>query len=353
MGRKAKDGFRIISKRGWLYCRFTWQGVDIRIALDTKDEHEAATSAARAYSDVVSGRVSVSPQKPGQLRDLGELWDEWVEWKRASIDPETAATLGYYGDRFVHHFRSLDRITKVGGANYAMTRLGQVLRTTVLRELCFLRQFLAWCESTGALAAAPVIPPLPPKSAGKRAGKQRAKPVLVTEREAKEIISLLPVDSKRIGARTWPIRDRFALAWETAFRPETISRLSVPENWRPGSREIVLTDEDDKSRYGRALDLTPAAMKILRSVAPTSGPIFGDHCFSKAIKRAAALVLDPTRAKQFAPYDFRHTRAKTMLDAGASLRGVAYVLGHKRPSTTDKYLAPDRKAGREAMRVAG
>ena len=35
--------------------------------------------------------------------------------------------------------------------------------------------------------------------------------------------------------------------------------------------------------------------------------------------------------------------------AGATLRGVAYMLGHKRMSTTDKYLAPDRAAGRAAI----
>jgi integrase len=137
--------------------------------------------------------------------------------------------------------------------------------------------------------------------------------------------------------------------WETALRPETISRLRVPENWRPGMHHLEIQNEDDKARFGREVDLTDEAVSILVSATPEAGPVFGHHVFYKALKRAATQVLGPERGKRFAPYDFRHGRAKELLDAGALIRGVGWVLGHKRASTTDKYLAPDRSAGRDAI----
>ena len=163
------------------------------------------------------------------------------------------------------------------------------------------------------------------------------------------ILAELPELSKTIGGRRWPLRDRFAFMWETTLRPETLSRLMVPDHWRPGARHLELTDEDDKARWGREVDLSDEAVAILERVAPARGLIFGRHSYYKAIKRAAAAVLGPLKGKSFAPYDFRHGRAKERLDAGAPIRGVSYMLGHKRVSTTDKYLAPERSAGIEAL----
>lgn len=352
MGRKP-EGPKVYDKRGWKYVRFTWKGQEHREALGTRDQRQAEEAAARTYAAVVSGRRRPIARRPGQLLDLADLWSEWREWKRPSIDPETYVTLGYYGDRFVDSFRSLDRITEANAATYGMVRLGQVTRSTALKELCYLRQFVAWCKQQGALDEVPVVPPLPPKAKGKRVGPQRAKPVDVTEAEARRIIAALPEQSKHIDGRRWPVRDRYAFAWETMFRPETVARLSVPENWRRGMRSVELADEDDKARYGRTVDLSPGAVAILRRCAPKAGPIFGDHNFTKALKRAARAVLGEAAGSKFAHYDFRHGRARALLDAGAPLRGVSYLLGHLRPSTTDRYTAPDRRAGKAALQVVG
>ncbi len=260
-----------------------------------------------------------------------------------------ADTLVTYGKRFVDTFRSLDRITEATIATYGVVRLGQVTRSTVLKERCFLVQFLHWCKQQGSLPFVPTVPRLPPKAKGKRAGAQRAKPVDITPTEARAILAELREESKTIDGRRWPIRDRFAFVWETMFRPETIARLSVPENWRRGMTSVVLADEDDKARYGREVDLSPEALKILRRVAPKVGPIFGRHNFSKELKRAAKKVLGEVFGKQFAHYDFRHGQARALLDAGAPLRGVSYLLGHIRPTTTDRYTRPDRRAGKAAL----
>lgn len=344
MGRKA-EGYRVRYRATWAWCRFTWQGVRYDIALGTRDRGEAEQAAARAYSDVVSGRLRPVATRPGQLGDLKRLYAEWVEWKRPSLDVRTVPSLEMYGRRFIDYFRSLDRITTANASSYTMARLGQVTRSTLLKELCFLRQFLRWCEEQGPLDSAPVVKPIPPKARGRWSGTQRKASVYVTEDEAMAIIGALPVESKTIGGRRWPIRDRFAFAYHTALRPETVSCLSVPDHWKRGDAFVVVTDEIDKARFGRTLDLPQEALDILNEHAPSRGLIFGNHVFTKALKAAAVLVLGATRGRSFSPYDFRHGRAKHLLDGGASLRGVSWILGHKRPSTTDKYLAPDRKEG--------
>lgn len=350
MGRPA-EGWKVRWKRGWAYCCFTWAGHEYRIALRTRDKREAQEAAARAYAEVVSGQRRPLRLQPGRLLDLADLMAAWIESKRPALDPTTVPTLEIYARRFVDYFGSLDRITEASAQNYGLSRLGQALRTTVLRELAYLRQFLAWSKVQGALLDVPHVPSLPPKAAGTRTGTQRAKFVHISPAEAHAILAELPEESKAIAGRRWPVRARFAFAWETGLRPETLSRLRVPDNWRPGMTHLELADEDDKARFGREVDLTPEAVRILRRVAPEAGEIFGRHNYAKAIKRAAIAVLGPVRGKDFAPYDFRHGRAKSLLDAGAPLRGVSYVLGHLRPTTTDKYLAPERSAGKLALQA--
>lgn len=350
MGRPA-EGPKVRWKRGWAYVNFTWDKREYKLALGTQDSADAATKAARAYADVVSGRLRPVARRPGELLDMSQLWDEFVEWKRPSLDPETVPDIKYCGDRMVDSFQSLDRLTEANIRTYSIARLGQVTRSTLNKERCYLRQFMQWAVEQGALAYCPQFPKLPPKAKGKRSGPQRAKPVDITPVEAKRILAKLPEWSKTIDGRKWPIRDRFEFAWEMTFRPKTVGTLSVPEHWRPGLRAVDIADENDKNRFGRTVDLTVRAAAILEKHAPEVGLIFGRHCFDKALKKAAIAVLGPVRGKMFAAYDFRHGRSKAILDAGAPLRGLSYMLGHLRPTTTDRYSRPDRNAGKAAIRA--
>jgi integrase len=352
MGRPS-EGVHVRWKRGWAYACFTWDHYEYRIALRTRDKREAKEAASREYTEVVSGRKRAVRRQPGKLLDLADLLDEWLESKRSGIDPDTFETVEAYARRYVDYFESLDRITEATGMAFGQARLAQVLRTSVNRELSYLREFLRWCKVQSVLVATPHIPRLPPKAQGVRAGKHRAKSVHVSPEQAAQILALLPEQSKTIDGRKWPLRARFEFMWETTLRPETISRLMVPDHWRPGARHLELANEDDKARWGREVDLTDRAVAILEKVAPARGVIFGHHIFYKAIKKAAAVVLGPVKGKSFAPYDFRHGRAKALLDAGGPIRGVSYVLGHKLVSTTDKYLAPERSAGRQALTISG
>lgn len=360
MGRPSK-GVQVKPKRGWAYAHFTWDHYEHRIPLGiwigkgatSEQKRQASEAATRAYAQVVSGERRPVRRKPGKLLDLADMLDLWIDSKRPALDVETVPAVENYARRYVDFFGSLDQITEATGEAFGLARLGQVLRKTVNRELSYLREFLRWVKRQGALAVLPHIPRLPPKAQGVRAGKHRAVPVHVTPEQVAAILALLPEESKTIDGRKWPLRERYRFMWETALRPATLSRISVPDHWRPGSRILELTNEDDKARWGREVDLSDEAVAILERVAPERGLIFGAHKYYKAIKKAAIAVLGPVKGSKFAPYDFRHGRAKSVLDAGGPIRGVSYMLGHKLVSTTDKYLKPDQSAGREALKAAG
>jgi integrase len=352
MGRQPATGPRVYFKRDWAYAYFVWEGVEYRPALGTRDRVEAQKRAARAYAQAVNGQLQQPRRRvAGVGLDLAELLDRWIEFKRPTIDATFVPTLECYARRYVDYFVSVDRMTEGTAQDFCHARLGQALRTTVLRERAYLVQFLEWCQLHGVIGQVPRIRPLPKKAPGKRTGTQRAKSVATTQAERRAILALVPEQSKTIGGRKWPIRALYAVQFETAFRPATLAKLRTPDNWRPGWAHVELTDRDDKARWGRTVDISAEAAALLKRVAPAEGLIFGRHVFYKAIKRAARAVLGEERGRRFAPYDFRHGRAKDWLDAGAKIRGVSYQLGHKRPSTTDKYLAPDRQAGAEALRA--
>jgi len=350
MGRRPQ-GWRLYPKRGWLYVAFTFAGVEHRIALGTRDHGEAGKLAAKEYAEVVSGRRRPLRKRGPALLDLKLLIAEWIDSLNGELDVETIKTCEIYGRKYLGFFKEADALTSESIGDYVLARMRAVTRKTMLKERTFLRRFLRWCVSKRVLPNVPAFPELPaPSALGTRSGKQRLKPVEITPAEAAEILTALPKESKRIGARKWPVRARFAFAWETGLRPETVSRIDVPRTWQRGARELELHDEDDKARYGRILPITDEAVRLLLEVAPPEGVVFGDHNFSKAIKRAAKSVLGPFRGARFAPYDFRHGRAQQLVDETGDLAGVAYVLGHKRLSTTDRYTRGSRRAAERVLR---
>lgn len=336
MARTAQ-GHSVFWKRGWAYVYFTHAATSYRIALGTSDPGEAAARAAREYSDVVSGRKVATRHAPSLL-GLDELLATWLDESKGALDPKTLDTYEIYARKFVAFFRTTDRVTEATIGDYTRARLREVVASTVRKERSGLSTFLHWCREQGYLATVPTFPELPKKATGVRSGTQRSAPVDITERQARAILALLPDQSKRIDGRKWPIRARYVVAWETGLRPETLATLSVPEHYQRGARTLRIDAQNDKSRYGRDVPLSDGARRALDAVAPEAGLVFGRHNFDKALKRAATAVLGPELGRTFAAYDFRHGRAMDLLERSRSLSGVAYVLGHKRLSTTDRYL---------------
>lgn len=360
MGRHA-EGWKLKTKRGWYYVHFTHEHTPYRIPLFTKDPGEASERAQTEYAAVIGGRKRIEPgivrhYTAAGSRPLDVLIAEWIASTEGALDEATRATLVTYGRHFIAYFKTIDGMTEPACKAYGTTRLRMVLRDTVQKELGYLRAFLSWAEGAKEIAKAPAVAVLPKKATGKRAGKQRARPVDITPEQAESILAQLPITSKTIKGRRWPIRDRFSFMWETTLRPETLNRLSVPEHWRPGKVTLVLENEDDKARYGRELPLTTRAVSILMRCVPPGGRglLFGRSNFRKAIKHAGKAVLGEEDGAKFAPYDFRHGRGAQIANSpGAPLLGVSFVMGHQHATTTDKYLRGTKRTGEQALAAVG
>jgi integrase len=178
--------------------------------------------------------------------------------------------------------------------------------------------------------------------------------LVFTAGEMESIISKLPdyATSKRSGER-FPVRARFRVAWESSLRPATLAKLSVPENYRPGAAALTITDETDKSRYGRELPLSVNARKAFDSVCPAAGIIFGRHDFRTLLRPAArAAGIDAYRAGRISDYDFRHSRLTHLGQVTSNLSGVMYLAGHKQPATTARYMRPQKAAAEDVLQAA-
>ncbi len=195
---------------------------------------------------------------------------------------------------------------------------------------------LTWCvDVAGTLDEVPVFPKLPKRATGVRAGKQREKPVELTEGQIEELLQAMSAQA----------RPRYTFMAETGLRPETIDLISVPEHYAAGSDKLEITDDTDKARYGRTLPLSARAREVLDAIVTgreKPDPIFGPSRHVKHFKKA---VLACGLPKETAPYDLRHARGTHGLEAsGGNLNGVAFLLGHKQVTTTNRYVHASQRA---------
>ena len=377
MGRKAAGLWRIYERDGIAWIDTSLAGQRVRRSLDvayaeppSRAQRRAAEAAAEDfYRKLVAGRVVGPSERVLTPLRLEEAFGMFLDAIETPNNKPSIATRRTYGRSLLAwaesdlHKDSLTPFERVasdwGPQAFAQARLCAVLRKTTRKEVSTVMAFLTWCKARGFVSSVPPRPVLPPSEPGVRSGKQRVKPVHISPVEALSIVQALPewspgrlLKGERHGA--FRVRAPNEFAWEMAMRPITVARLRVPENWRKGAAELELRDEDDKARYGRALKLSARARAILEECAPVEGGlIFGDHAYDDFLKAAALKTLPKEKALAFAAYDFRHGRAKALLRAGAPLKGVQYLLGHKLLTTTNVYVSDDGKLdGDEAIDLA-
>jgi len=359
MARTAK-GWQLYQdhRTGVFQVRFTHEGRRYSFTTGERDSETAAGEAARVYAEVVSGRWS-----PGKTLEaaVGKPFDEvaalWLADVESSIDPKTFTLYQdtYVGTHFKPFFPTIDRLTTVGVEDYISSRLRNVTRHTLKKELSVLGRLAKWAHSRGYLEQLPEIKAPGARVLGHSAGSARKQNFLVfTAEEIAAIVTKLPeFATVNSSGERFPVRARFVLAWETSLRPATLDKLSVPENYRPGSTVLHITDEMDKNRFRRDLPLSEAARKALDSVCPATGIIFGSHDFRTPLRVAAlAAGIDAYRAKRISPYDFRHSRLTHLGQVSSNLSGVMYLAGHRQPATTAKYMRPQKAAAEEVLRAA-
>jgi integrase len=351
MARTA-EGFKLKrdTRTGTFIVRFTAAGRAYKLSTGENDPHAAEGAAARLYAEAVSGRLVRGPKVATGTHTwpFDEVAALWLVDVQPTVDPTTYELYEstYVGTHFAPFFETMDRLTTVGVQDYIADRLRKVTRETVKKELSVLRRLAEWAHERGYVAELPNIKTPGKRVLGARVDSARKRVFQIfTAAEIAAILRHLPEASRsrKHGGAPYPVRARFVLAWELAFRPETLNQLSAPEDYRRGAVTLSIRDEEDKNRLGRDFPLAqaPAVRASLDSVCPAEGLIFGAHDYRHILRKAAKDAgIDELRAQRISDYDFRHSRLTHLGQVTDNLSGVMYIAGHTQPATTARYLRP-------------
>lgn len=372
MGSKGDRGrpWTVYAERGIAYLNTRIAGRRIRESLQIEYDPATASAgvrravehaAAERYAKLVSGRVLTRDEGARVLTSntLTEaLALHLVEakllypksFKTRAIQLRNALDWAEAAPRFEKDARApIERLwSDEGPQDFATDRLQQVVRSTVQKEISPLFAFLEWAVNHKMLSALPRRPKLPRGARGVRSGPQREEPVQITHEEALQIIASMPEHASRGSKGTKRriiVRDFARFLYETGLRPGAVQRLQVPRDWAPGSKALRVHANEDKALYGRTVALTKAAQAILEEHAQEPGVVFGVHDLRAYFKAAALTVLPAEKAAAFARYDLRHGAIHLGLAVGGSLPGVAQLAGHRRITTTNRYVRANEQDG--------
>lgn len=344
-------------------------------ALTAEFRAEARRRALEIVTQSRQGRVleAVATERVQVSSTLDELVAAWVR-EQERVYPASWKTRRIQITNVANAMKALDdglmtplqRLASDDGPQlFVDTRMRQVAKDTVLKEVGVLFHFLEWCQHRRYIAVVPPRPKYRKKDLGTRVGPQRDEPVHLEDEVALRIIELLPEYASRGGRRTttaklpakaFVCRDRMRFAFETGLRPSTIARLQVGTHWSRGSSSLRITADIDKGRNAarggktRTVPLTDVALAILERHAPDVGVIFGEHDIRVQWKRAAIVVLGQDEGARCAPYDLRHgANYRMRATVQGSLGGAMHLVGHARATTNDLYMRGTEKAAAEVI----
>jgi integrase len=344
MGRNA-EGYRLRRPRRpgatWT-VRFRIDGRRCEHSTGERDRAAADREGRAIYAAALSGR------RHGRAAPRVEegAVSEWLS--TASLREPTRKTYEEYAAPWIAAGLRLEASAL---ATYARKRLREIKAKSLRSELSALRGLCRYMVDTGLLDELPAFPTVPSSATGTPSKvRRRTKAPELSAAEVRKVLRALPERSSR--AR-FVVRDFYRLAYETGLRPSTLERLSVPEHWGRGETQLRITVDVDKEGFDREVPLTPEARRLLARCAPECGLIFGvrrRYPFVHAAAKAAGL--SPVKAAVLTGQHFRSARTTHLLDAGAPLTGVQWLVGHKHASTTDKYVRPSMRAALVALKKA-
>ena len=211
-------------------------------------------------------------------------------------------------------------------------------KTTIARKLAALRSFFKYLVKEGIIQDDPTSLILTPKH-------QRAMPTYLVVDDMFRLLDTVATDTL-LGQRNRAI---FETIYSCGLRVSELARLNVGDVDIAGGSVKV---------YGKGAKerIVPIGQKALTSIqtyrerlhaatgiTPTAeGPLFLNKNKGRLSARSIARILNKL-ARQcglpvpVSPHALRHTFATHMLDAGADLRAVQELLGHKSLSTTQRY----------------
>lgn len=211
-------------------------------------------------------------------------------------------------------------------------------RATIARKLSSIRSFCRYLIKHGIIRENPVDLILTPK-------QEKTIPVYLPVDDMFRLLDSIKTDTLA-GLRNRAI---FEALYSCGIRVSELTGLNV-YNVDFTERVVRVLGKGDKERIvpiGRkALDAIKAYRQRLQKetgiTTVENGPLFLNQNKGRLTARSVARILEKTAREcglltPVSPHALRHTFATHLLDAGADLRVVQELLGHKSLSTTQKY----------------
>ncbi len=216
-------------------------------------------------------------------------------------------------------------------------------KATIARKLSAVRSFFKYLVKHGALQENPVDSILTPK-------QEKHLPAYLPVDDMFRLLDSIESDTL-LGLRNRAI---FETLYSCGLRVSEIAGMNVSD-LDSGAGIVRVRGKGNKERVvpigEKALGTVRAYRDRLttetdpRAVAArheTDGPLFLNKNFSRLTTRSIARILDKTALAcgiptPISPHALRHSFATHLLDAGADLRVVQELLGHKSLSTTQRY----------------
>jgi integrase/recombinase XerC len=256
-----------------------------------------------------------------------------------SYREDLSQALAFFRERNGGQPPSLERLNaRLLRAHQAWLHEQGYARTTIARRLAAVRTWCRFLCRQGLLAADP--------SVGLRGPRQGRKlPHFLTRAEVEKLLAAPPADTP-LG-----LRDRAILEtlYSAGLRVSELTGLDVADVDLEEGVAVVR----GKGRRERLALLGPPAVRALeawrdgRSELPAratekpalflnkNGTRLSSRSVGRLLERYLGLAgLDPRTS----PHTLRHSFATHLLDAGADIRGVQELLGHRSLGTTQVYL---------------
>jgi integrase/recombinase XerC len=211
-------------------------------------------------------------------------------------------------------------------------------KATIARKLSAIRSFFKYLLKNGIISENPAELVLTPK-------QDKTLPVYLSVDEMFRLLDSIQTDTL-LGLRNRAI---FEMLYSSGIRVSELAGLNISDVDFPAAVVRV-------SGKGNRQRIVPVGQKALAALnayrirlqkktgSPTTktGPLFLNRFHKRLSPRSIARILKKLvetvgLLTPVSPHALRHTFATHMLDAGADLRAVQELLGHKSLSTTQKY----------------